>query len=83
MFADFFAGKAADAGEIPEELVRRTLHADDIAYLVLCRLLSVQRECLKISALQERCNRLSAQGHSVLVRPSILKCSLCHRSFQR
>eukprot|EP00959_Pyramimonas_sp_CCMP1952_P242086 5060348-Pyramimonas_sp.AAC.1 len=40
--ADFFAGKAADAGEIPEELVRRTLHADEIASLALCRLLSVQ-----------------------------------------
>eukprot|EP00959_Pyramimonas_sp_CCMP1952_P190522 3984595-Pyramimonas_sp.AAC.1 len=49
MSADCFAGKAADAGEIPEELARGTLHADDIASLVLCRLLSVQRECLFLS----------------------------------
>eukprot|EP00959_Pyramimonas_sp_CCMP1952_P404820 8484237-Pyramimonas_sp.AAC.1 len=62
--ADLFAGKAADAGQVTEDAARCTLLADERAFKVLGRLLSVQREVLFCSD-REKVRRLGRTRTSV------------------
>eukprot|EP00959_Pyramimonas_sp_CCMP1952_P389861 8170359-Pyramimonas_sp.AAC.1 len=97
--ADFFAGKAADAGQVTEDAAQRTLQADERVFKVLGRLLSVQREVLfcsdrekvrrigrtraSVRSLDERFCRLRDSGHDCVVRSSSFKCRWRARSFAR